>query len=95
MAPSWRCRASLGIELPKDRLSFVHSAAELEENIEDGDFSAILHFEGAEMIDEHLYALETFYAAGLRSLGIVWSRSNAFGHGVPFAYGRARTPGRA
>jgi len=24
------------------------------------------------------------YAAGLRSLGPVWSRSNAFGHGVPF-----------
>ena len=25
------------------------------------------------------------HAAGLRSLGPVWSRSNAFGHGVPFA----------
>ena len=24
------------------------------------------------------------YEAGLRSLGPVWSRSNAFGHGVPF-----------
>ncbi len=29
-------------------------------------------------------ALETWYAAGLRSLGPVWSRPNAFGHGVPF-----------
>ena len=27
-----------------------------------------------------------FYAAGLRSLGPVWSRNNIFGHGVPFAY---------
>jgi membrane dipeptidase len=85
--------SDLGIELPKDRLSFVQSAAELEENIEAGEFSGILHFEGAEMIDEHLYALETFYAAGLRSLGIVWSRSNAFGHGVPFAYGTSPDTG--
>ncbi len=31
-------------------------------------------------------ALETFYAAGLRSLGPVWSRHNVFAHGVPFAF---------
>jgi membrane dipeptidase len=31
-----------------------------------------------------LEALELWYAAGLRSLGPVWSRPNAFGHGVPF-----------
>lgn len=76
----------LGVEMPRQPLTFVHSAAELEDNIANGDFSAILHFEGAEMIDEHLLALETFYAAGLRSLGLVWSRSNIFGHGVPFAF---------
>ena len=29
------------------------------------------------------------YAAGLRSLGPVWSRNNIFGHGVPFAYPRS------
>lgn len=77
---------ALGFDMPQQPLSFVQSAAELADNIEAGDFSAILHFEGAEMIDEHLYALETWYAAGLRSLGPVWSRSNIFGHGVPFAY---------
>lgn len=76
----------LGFDMPQNPLSFVQSAAELEENIGNGDFSAILHFEGAEMIDENLNALETFHAAGMRSLGIVWSRSNIFGHGVPFAY---------
>lgn len=27
-----------------------------------------------------------WHAAGLRSLGPVWSRPNAFGHGVPFAF---------
>jgi len=76
----------LGVEMPTDPLSFIQSAAELEENIESGEFSAILHMEGAEAIDEHLHALETFHAAGVRSLGIVWSRSNIFGHGVPFEY---------
>ncbi len=47
---------------------------------------AVLHLEGAEAIDEGLEALELWYAAGLRSLGPVWSRPNRFGHGVPFVY---------
>jgi membrane dipeptidase len=45
---------------------------------------AVLHLEGAEAIDPGLQALDHWYAAGLRSLGPVWSRANAFGHGVPF-----------
>jgi membrane dipeptidase len=47
---------------------------------------AVLHFEGAEAIDLGLESLETWYAAGLRSLGPVWSRPNAFAHGVPFVF---------
>ncbi|HYJ12589.1 MAG TPA: dipeptidase [Thermomicrobiales bacterium] len=77
---------TLGFDMPRQPLGFVHSAAELTENIESGDFAAILHFEGAEMIDDQFYALETWHAVGLRSLGPVWSRSNVFGHGVPFAF---------
>jgi membrane dipeptidase len=45
---------------------------------------AVLHLEGAEAIDSRLEALELWYGAGLRSIGPVWSRPNAFGHGVPF-----------
>ncbi len=52
----------------------------------DGPPAAVLHIEGAEAIDPELEALEHWYAAGLRSLGPVWSRSNAFGHGVPFVF---------
>ncbi len=48
--------------------------------------AVVLHFEGAEAVDPQLASLETWYAAGLRSLGPVWSRPNAFGHGVPFAF---------
>jgi membrane dipeptidase len=47
---------------------------------------AVLHIEGAEAIDPELEALDTWYAAGLRSLGPVWSRANAFGYGVPFIF---------
>jgi membrane dipeptidase len=45
---------------------------------------AVLHLEGAEAIDPELEALDLWYESGLRSLGPVWSRDNAFGHGVPF-----------
>ena len=48
-----------------------------------GPPAAILHIEGAEAIDPGLEALELWYAAGLRSLGPVWSRPTVFGHGVP------------
>ena len=89
-------RVESGYGLPEDStaevleddtlLNFVTTATELEENIEQGRFSAILHFEGAEMIDENFAALETFWQAGLRSIGPVWSRSNIFAHGVPFEF---------
>jgi membrane dipeptidase len=47
---------------------------------------AVLHLEGAEAIDPGLESLELWHAAGLRSLGPVWSRANAFAHGVPFVF---------
>lgn len=49
-------------------------------------FAAVMHIEGCEAIGADLAALEVFHAAGLRSLGPVWSRHNIFGHGVPFAF---------
>lgn len=47
---------------------------------------AVLHLEGAEAIDPDLEALGEWYAKGLRSLGPVWSRANAFATGVQFAF---------
>ena len=64
----------------------THTADEIESAIANEQLAAVLHFEGAEAIDRSLNALHVYYAAGLRSLGIVWSRHNAFGHGVPFKY---------
>ncbi len=51
---------------------------------DDGPPSAVLHLEGAEAIDSDLESLALWHAAGLRSLGPVWSRPNQFAHGVPF-----------
>jgi membrane dipeptidase len=68
------------------QVRIARSATDLDAVHADGDGppAAVLHIEGAEAIDPELEALEHWYAAGLRSLGPVWSRSNAFGHGVPF-----------
>lgn len=74
-----------------DPLSVVIFVEDIEENIEAGTLSAILHFEGAEMIDENFYALEMYHNAGLRSIGPVWSRSNIWAHGVPFGSGSPDT----
>ncbi len=62
------------------------STGDIRAAIEANLFAAVLHMEGCEAIGPDLAELETFYAAGLRSLGPVWSRHNIFGHGVPFAY---------
>jgi membrane dipeptidase len=48
--------------------------------------AAVLHLEGAEPLDAAPDALDVLHAAGLRSLGLVWSRPNAFATGVPFAF---------
>jgi membrane dipeptidase len=64
----------------------VRTVDELAACLAGGTIAAILHFEGAEAIDPGLDALEVFYQAGLRSIGPVWSRANAFATGVPFRF---------
>src|SRR6266480_6616948 len=68
------------------QVKVVRTIDDLTMCLHEGIFAAILHFEGAEAIDPELDALEIFYQAGLRSLGIVWSRPNTFAHGVPFGF---------
>jgi len=65
-------------------LRIVRAVEEIEENFEARILSAILHFEGAEPIKPDLSNLESWYDRGLRSIGLVWSRGNAFAEGVPF-----------
>lgn len=68
------------------QLRVTRTADEVANCLRDGVIAAVLHFEGAEAIDTDFNALEVFYKAGLRSLGPVWSRPNAFAHGVPFKF---------
>ncbi len=67
-------------------LAICRSVAEIRAAMAAGRIAAILHFEGAEAIGEDLDALHLWHAAGLRSLGPVWSRPTVFGHGVPFRF---------
>ena len=68
------------------QVHLCRDVAEIRECMERGVLAVVLHLEGAEAIDPEFAMLEQLHAAGLRSLGVVWSRPNAFGHGVPFRF---------
>ena len=68
------------------QIKVIRTAAELTAALDRDVIAAVLHFEGAEAIDPDLDALEVFYQAGLRSLGLTWSRPNVFAQGVPFKF---------
>tara|TARA_Y100000589_G_scaffold328466_1_gene372628 strand:+ start:571 stop:1593 length:1023 start_codon:yes stop_codon:yes gene_type:complete len=62
------------------------STSEIDAAIHTDAVAAVLHLEGAEPISPALNELESFYALGVRSIGPLWSRPNAFGTGVPFSF---------
>src|SRR5215217_1086206 len=64
------------------RVRVVREIADLDR----AELAAVLHLEGAEPIGPGLDELEVLHAAGMRSLGLVWSRPNAFATGVPFGF---------
>jgi membrane dipeptidase len=68
------------------KVRIVRTAAELQRCLDEGVMPAVLHLEGADAIDPDLDALHVLYRAGLRSLGLVWSRPNAFAEGVPWQF---------
>ncbi len=74
-------------------IEVVRTAGDVTRCLDDGTLAVILHIEGAEAIDTRLEALDVFYEAGLRSIGPVWSRPNAFAHGVPFDFPRGPDTG--
>ncbi len=80
-------QAAILVELQKlGAVKICRTIDDLKTVLPDEPLAAILHLEGCEAIDENFQSLDALYAAGLRSLGPVWSRSNSFGHGVPFRY---------
>jgi membrane dipeptidase len=75
------------------QVKIIRTAEDIATCVRDGVFAALFHIEGAEEIDPDLHALYVFHQAGLRSIGPVWSRPNAFGHGVPFKFNHSPDTG--
>jgi membrane dipeptidase len=65
------------------RVRVVRTAPEIQACLDRGTHAMLLHLEGAEPLDPDGDALEVFYAAGLRSVGLTHARRNAFATGVP------------
>ena len=68
------------------KLRVVKTHRQVVSAMEKGVLAAVLHMEGVEALMKDLNALPVLYEVGLRSLGSVWSRPNAFGYGVPFDF---------
>ncbi|MCJ9720098.1 dipeptidase [Agrobacterium sp. SHOUNA12C] len=75
------------------QMRLAKNVADIRTSLNASAFAVVLHMEGAEAIDNDLSFLDALYDHGLRSLGIVWSRPNIFGYGVPFAYPRSPDTG--
>jgi membrane dipeptidase len=67
-------------------VSVIQGLSNLDAIWGSGSMAVLLHIEGAEAVRKDLYNLSDLYDKGLRSIGITWSRPNAFGYGVPFGY---------
>ena len=76
------------------RVRICRTVADIQRRLKEGVLAPVLHIEGAEAIDSNFELLDVLHEAGLRSLGPVWSRPNAFGHGVPFRCPASPTPDR-
>jgi membrane dipeptidase len=71
----------------------VRTTAELQRCLDGEVMAAVLHMEGADAIDTDLDTLHVLYRAGLRSLGLVWGRPNAFAEGVAVHFQRSPDTG--
>jgi membrane dipeptidase len=95
-APPYRIPPEAPVPIAKARADVEGQLAVLEgldvtivrraEEIVPGRVNAIVHLEGAEPLAPDLSDLDDWYRRGVRSIGLVWSRPNAFGEGVPFRF---------
>lgn len=79
-----------GIEAQSEgAFTVCRSVGEIRAAMENDRFAAVLHIEGIEAAGPDLDLIHVLHAAGLRTLGPVWSRPNIFAHGVPFRFGHS------
>ena len=69
-----------------NKILICKNSKDIKDSINNNRIAIILHIEGAEAISENFDSLDILYSLGIRSIGPVWSRSNIFGHGVPFSF---------
>lgn len=92
--PAWAARETARLlecfesllDTASDEVRLCRTVHDLETSMRDGRLGIILHIEGCEMISPDLRELPDLYARGLRSLGPVWSRPNAFATGIRFGW---------
>ncbi|HEV2592972.1 MAG TPA: dipeptidase [Gaiellaceae bacterium] len=81
-AEAARIANELYVTLQSLPVTFATSA----DDFEPGRVTAVVHLEGADPLAPDLSDLQDWYDRGLRSIGLVWSRANAFAEGVPFCF---------
>jgi membrane dipeptidase len=74
------------LALAKGQIALCQTARDMHNAMTAGQLAFITHIEGAEAVAPDLSNLQVLYDRGVRSLGPVWSRPNAFGEGVPFRF---------
>ena len=74
------------VELSNGEVKVLRSYGDFVDCVNNGVFSVILHLEGAAAIKKDLSNLKGYYDKGIRSIGLAWSRPNAFAYGVPYKY---------
>lgn len=87
--PATLAMASLLLRIARQsdgQVALCRTAGEIRAAMARGALATVMHLEGAEAIDPDLHMLDVLHAAGLRSLGPVWSRDNIFGAGVPMRF---------
>lgn len=76
-------------ECPED-IAICENYGDILNAIKKGKLAIVISFEGVEPIEGRAELLDEFYAMGVRSLGIAWSRNNFAAEGAPYtAYDKA------
>jgi membrane dipeptidase len=74
------------VVLAQGKIALCNNVEDIRSAMAVGKLAFVTHIEGAEAIAPDLSNLQSLYLRGLRSIGPVWSRPNAFGEGVPFRF---------
>jgi membrane dipeptidase len=82
------------VDCAQGAVRLCQTAADIDSAMARGELAFVTHIEGAEVIKPDLSNLQGLYDRGVRSLGIVWSRPNVFGVGVPLRFPSSPDTGR-